>query len=133
MKYNFQGIHILIVEDDLLSVKFLEAILEDSGAKIFIARKGEEAMNIVTNEKVDIVLMDIQLPGMDGNELTRKIKSYDKSIPVLAQTAHALEEDKKKSMEAGCDDYVTKPIDIELITHKIDELIFQFKKRDKKE
>lgn len=128
MSYNWENIQILVVEDDLLSSKFLEAILEDTGASILFTKDGDKAIEEVKKNKVDVVLMDIQLPGMSGNETTRKIKEINMSIPVIAQTAHAMAEDKNISMDAGCDDYVTKPIDMNVLLDKIDILLKKYKK-----
>ncbi|MFP4449146.1 MAG: PAS domain S-box protein [Bacteroidales bacterium] len=128
MSYNWENIQILVVEDDMLSSKFLEAILEDTGASIVFTKDGNDALEEVKNNKVDIVLMDIQLPGMSGNETTRQIKEINMNIPVIAQTAHAMAEDKSKSMDAGCDDYLTKPIDMQVLLDKMDTLLKKYEK-----
>jgi PAS domain S-box-containing protein len=131
MNYNWSGKTILIVEDDPLSSKFLEAILEDSGAQILLAKDGKEAIDIAKkHESLDMILMDIQLPGMNGNEATIEIRKIRENIPVIAQTAHAMPEDKKKSLEAGCDDYITKPINMDLLLDKIESV---FKKYENNE
>ncbi|MFW6095646.1 MAG: response regulator, partial [Bacteroidota bacterium] len=108
--------------------KFLEAILEDTGASIVFTKDGNDALEEVKKNKVDIVLMDIQLPGMSGNETTRQIKEINMNIPVIAQTAHAMAEDKSKSMDAGCDDYLTKPIDMQVLLDKMDTLLKKYEK-----
>ncbi|MFP4605677.1 MAG: PAS domain S-box protein [Bacteroidales bacterium] len=128
MSYNWENIQILVVEDDMLSSKFLEAILEDTGASIVFTKDGNDALEEVKKNKVDIVLMDIQLPGMSGNETTRQIKEINMNIPVVAQTAHAMSEDKSKSMDAGCDDYLTKPIDMQVLLDKMDALLKKYEK-----
>lgn len=128
MSYNWENIQILVVEDDMLSSKFLEAILEDTGASIVFTKDGNDALKEVKKNKVDIVLMDIQLPGMSGNETTRQIKEINMNIPVIAQTAHAMAEDKSISMDAGCDDYVTKPIDMQVLLDKMDALLKKYEK-----
>ncbi|MFP4526480.1 MAG: PAS domain S-box protein [Bacteroidales bacterium] len=128
MSYNWENIQILVVEDDMLSSKFLEAILEDTGASIVFTKDGNDALKEVKKNKVDIVLMDIQLPGMSGNETTRQIKEINMNIPVIAQTAHAMAEDKSKSMDAGCDDYLAKPIDMQVLLDKMDALLKKYEK-----
>ncbi|MFP4019132.1 MAG: response regulator [Bacteroidales bacterium] len=128
MSYNWENIQILVVEDDMLSSKFLEAILEDTGASIVFTKDGNDALEEVKKNKVDIVLMDIQLPGMSGNETTRQIKEINMNIPVVAQTAHAMSEDKSKSMDAGCDDYLAKPIDMQVLLDKMDALLKKYEK-----
>ena len=125
MSYDWSGKTILIVEDDPLSSKFLEAILEDTGADILLAKDGKEAIDITKeHENLDMILMDIQLPGMNGNEATKEIRKIRTNMPVIAQTAHAMPEDKRKSLEAGCDDYITKPINMDLLLDKI-ETVFK--------
>jgi CheY-like chemotaxis protein len=123
MSYNWRNKLILIVEDDILSSKYLEAILEETGVRTMIVQNGNDAMEIIKENPIDLVLMDIQLPGISGNETTIKIKEYNNQIPVIAQTAHAMKEDLKKSMNAGCDDYVTKPINSEVLLKKIENHI----------
>jgi PAS domain S-box-containing protein len=131
MSYDWSGKTILIVEDDPLSSKFLEAILEDTGATILLAKDGQEAIDTAKAQaKLDMILMDIQLPGMNGNEATLEIRKLRGNIPVIAQTAHAMPEDKKKSLDAGCDDYITKPINMDLLLDKMETV---FKKHENNE
>lgn len=103
---------ILIVEDDESNFTFLEHVLKRTGVKLLWAKNGMEAVNISKTETVDLILMDIRMPGMDGYEATEIIKKDNKSIPIIAQTAYALKGEKELSMGAGCDDYIAKPIDI---------------------
>jgi PAS domain S-box-containing protein len=109
---NWKNQLILIVEDEPSNYRYLEAVLKKTEANILYAADGEEAVEIFkNNSNIDIVLMDIQLPKMDGYTTTQKIKEIRKNIPVIAQTAHASDEDRIKSLKAGCDDYISKPID----------------------
>ena len=109
--YNWQDVCILIVEDDYSSYRYLEAVLRKTKATIMHAADGKMAVEMCLKQpEIDLVLMDIQLPGIDGYEATKQIKHYRRNLPVIAQTAHALEEDRGKSMRAGCDDYIAKPI-----------------------
>ena len=128
INYRWENRKILIVEDDMISYKFLEAILKDTGSKLLSAKNAREAINVVKNEKVDVVLMDIQLPGKNGNEATSQIKKINKNIPVIAQTAHAMENDKQKSLEAGCDDYITKPINMKILLNSIANQLKRYNK-----
>ena len=117
---NWQGATILIVEDDPLSMRFLYTILQETGASLMVANNGREALDMVSqHEQLDLILMDVQLPVMNGHEVTSKIRKFNKNIPIIAQTAHAMAEDRTKCMQSGCTDYITKPIDIELLFNKI--------------
>lgn len=105
---------LLIVEDDIISSQLLEITLEPLVKKVICVDNGAEAIEMIReNSEIDIVLMDIQMPYMNGYETTRKIREFNKSIIIIAQTAFAQFGDKEKSIEAGCNDYITKPIDIE--------------------
>lgn len=102
---------ILVVEDNELNSKLLQKMMEPTGAQIIFARDGKPAIEICrTNPNVNVVLMDIQMPEMDGYEATRTIKSIRPDMPVIAQTAYAMAEEKDRIIEAGCDDYLAKPI-----------------------
>jgi CheY-like chemotaxis protein len=102
---------ILIVEDDLVTYEYFSIILRNTGVRILHAQNGVQAIDLCREDPhPDLVLMDIQLPVMDGYTATRKIKGLNSDIPVVAQTAYAMAEDKLKSREAGCDDYLSKPI-----------------------
>jgi two-component system, cell cycle response regulator DivK len=101
---------ILIVEDDQFNYDLLEVILSGLNARILWARSAEDAMHIFNSDRPDLILMDIKLPGKDGYTLTKEFKGLNKDIPIIAQTAYALNGDREKAMEAGCDDYITKPI-----------------------
>lgn len=102
---------ILITEDNPSSFLLLKTILEKTNAQILHSGNGKEAVELChNNPDINAVLMDIQLPVMNGYEATRKIKLYRKDLPIIAQTAHALAEDEVKSKNAGCDDYLVKPI-----------------------
>ncbi len=109
--YNWKDKVILIVEDNELNSKLLERIIEPSGARVLIARDGRPAIEACrSNNDIDIVLMDIQMPEMDGYEATKKIKAIRPDVPVIAQTAYAMAEEREKIIEAGCNDYLSKPI-----------------------
>ncbi len=111
--YNWTGAGILIVEDDPVSHAFLKELFRQTGADLYHAGNGLEAVSQFRKIKnIDLVIMDIQMPEMDGFEATRIIRSLNDNIPVIAQTAFAMSDDKEKMKQAGFDDYVSKPIDI---------------------
>ncbi|NOQ25713.1 MAG: response regulator [Bacteroidales bacterium] len=102
---------ILIVEDDKVSAKLLVEILSDKKINYLIAEDGNEAVKACSeNHNIDLVLMDIKMPDMNGYEATKLIKKKRPELIVVAQTAHAVSEDKEKALKAGCDDFITKPI-----------------------
>ena len=112
-EYNFTGAGILIVEDDPASYTFLSEVFKHTRVKLFHAISGTEAVRqFRENEIIDLVIMDIQLPEMDGYEATRIIKSIKGNIPVIAQTAFAMSGDREKMTLAGFDDYLAKPVNI---------------------
>jgi CheY-like chemotaxis protein len=100
---------ILVVEDDPVSMAYMSEILERTGANVFEAETGRAALSIIDHETIDLVLMDIQLPGISGYETANLIKEKHPGIPIIAQTAHAFAEQKKKCMDAGCNNYLAKP------------------------
>jgi signal transduction histidine kinase len=122
--YNWTNRCFLIVEDDKISYKFLEGVFNKTNAKIYHAEDGLKAIELIKEKpEIEIVLMDIQLPEMSGLEATRTIKQIRKNIPVIAQTANDLAEDKEKCLEAGCVDYISKPINIKLLFKKIHQYL----------
>ena len=102
---------ILIVEDTSSNYYLIENYLKQTGIKIFWAKSGKEAIDLFKSEdKFDLVLMDIQLPGINGYEATKLIKAHNRNVPVIAQTAYALSGEREHSINEGCDDYISKPI-----------------------
>lgn len=107
----WQGKTILIVEDVDSNFSYLAATLKKSGVKILWVKTGEEAIEIIDKGIiVDLVLMDVQLSGIDGYHVTKFIKEKYPDLPIIAQTAYAMLGEKEKSQMAGCDDYLPKPI-----------------------
>jgi CheY-like chemotaxis protein len=103
-----------------LNYKFLEAVLEKTGAKILHASNGQEVVDLVkTIPQIDLVLLDIKMPVKNGYEALADLKKLKSSLPVIAQTAYAAQEEMEKCLLVGCDDYITKPIDINLLSSKI--------------
>lgn len=113
---------ILIVEDVELNVDLLTQILEDD-YNLLIARDGAEGVALTEQHKPDLVLMDISLPVMDGYEATRAIRKSFPSLPIIGLSAHAMQGDAEKAREAGCSDYLTKPIDEALLVMKLKEFL----------
>ena len=102
---------ILIAEDEESNYKFLEVLLSKKGINLLRAENGYEAIEICKGHKqIDLILMDIKMPGMSGLEATMKIKQIKPEIPIIIQTAYAMQNDEKECIEAGCDDYIAKPI-----------------------
>ena len=117
---------ILIAEDVESNFLYLNAVLTRIDATIFWAKNGREAIDIFNQEKkLDLILMDLQMPEMNGYEATRIIKNEDPSIPVIAQTAYAMSDDRKKALEAGCDDYLAKPIKSQALMNIVEKYIHE--------
>ena len=116
---------ILLVEDNEMNRDMLTRRLERKGFDVLIAVDGDEASRAFQASKFDLVLMDINLPGKDGYQLTRELKSNPRTagVPVIALTAHAMVGDREKSIAAGCDEYDTKPVDLPRLLGKIQALL----------
>jgi PAS domain S-box-containing protein len=110
LKYNWHDKKILVVEDDDLNYAFLEAVISQTNATIIRAENGHEALSKCKETTPDIILLDIRLPEMDGFEFTRQLRKSGITIPVIAQTAYAMSGDKHKCLDAGCNDYIAKPL-----------------------
>lgn len=108
--YHFEGKHILIVEDVEVSVELLEEMFSDTGARLTIAKDGLSALAKCTEQNdIDLVLMDIQIPKLDGYAATERIKKIRPDLPIIAQTAYANTREKENALQHGCDDYIAKP------------------------
>jgi CheY-like chemotaxis protein len=118
---------VLIVEDNEMNRDMLSRRLCRKGYEVIIAVDGEEGVFMAASEAPDIILMDMSLPKIDGWEATRRIKANQalKAIPVIALTAHAMTSDRDKALEAGCDDYDTKPIDLPRLMEKLEKLLLR--------
>ena len=112
---------ILIVEDNELSRDMLSRRLRRKGYEVLVATDGQEGIAMAQRELPDLVLMDLSLPDLDGWEATRRLKKDAKTqhIPVIALTAHAMSGDREKAIDAGCDEYDTKPIDLRRLLSKM--------------
>jgi len=101
----------LIVEDMEMNYKYLKSLLKSMGISVLWAKNGNEAVEMAfADNDIDLVLMDIRLPLKDGYEATRIIKEKRPNLPIIAQSANALLDERKKALESGCDDYITKPV-----------------------
>jgi CheY-like chemotaxis protein len=116
---------ILLVEDNEMNRDMLSRRLERKGYEVIMAVDGAEGVAKAESELPDIILMDMSLPILDGWEATRRLKSNDRTrnIPIIAQTAHAMAGDREKCLEAGCDDYATKPVELRVLLEKIEKLL----------
>ncbi len=124
---DFKNKTVLIVEDDEMSAAFLIEMLEGTGASLIHVDNASDAIfKVHDNKFIDIVLMDIQLPDMNGWQATRIIKKVKKKLPVIIQSAFALESHIKKSNEAGCDYFIPKPIDIDRLYEVMEKAILQY-------
>ncbi|MEE4198352.1 MAG: response regulator [Bacteroidales bacterium] len=110
MNKNWEDKIVVIAEDEQINFLFLKAVLKPTQAKIIWTKTGRETIDVCLADKVDLVLMDIKMPDINGLEATLEIKKKHPDLPIVAQTAYAMEEDEKASLEAGCDDYISKPI-----------------------
>ncbi len=129
-EYDYSGKHVLLVEDNELNMEIATAILEETGMRVDCAKDGIEAVNAIDHAPegtYDLVLMDIQMPRMDGYIATREIRTLSNNkkanVPIIAMTANAFEEDKRKAFETGMNGHVSKPISMEAISKVIDEVL----------
>jgi CheY-like chemotaxis protein len=116
---------ILLVEDNEMNRDMLSRRLQRKGYSVLTAEDGEKGLLLARSETPDLILMDISLPVMGGWEVTRLLKSNESTrhIPIIALTAHAWVTDREKAMEAGCDDYDTKPVEFARLSEKIENLL----------
>jgi len=123
-EYNWESKTVLIAEDIASNYNFLRLLLKRSKIQIIWVENGKEAVEKVKAEKnIDILLLDINLPILNGYEAATQIRKIRPDLPIIAQTAYALEGDKEKSIEAGCNDYVSKPIVISKLMSLMDKYL----------
>ena len=116
---------LLYVEDNEMNRDMLSRRLQRRGFEVLIAGDGEQGVTVAAAEKPDLILMDMRLPVLDGWEATRRIKAAPdtRRIPIIGLTAHAMAADRDKCLEAGCDDYDTKPVELGRLLEKIERLL----------
>jgi CheY-like chemotaxis protein len=113
---------ILIVEDNMDTYELVRFILEKNGYETFLAMNGRDGVNAASKQSPDLIIMDLSMPEMDGWTATRIIKNAEKtsSIPLIALTAHVLPGDRQRALDAGCDDYIPKPMDLMELLETVD-------------
>ena len=116
---------VLLVEDNEMNRDMLSRRLTRRGFQVVCAMDGQQGVDLTRSEKPDIILMDMSLPVMDGWEATRRVKSdaATRNVPVIGLTSHAMSGDREKAIEAGCDDYDTKPVELDRLIGKIERLV----------
>lgn len=119
------GGRILVVEDNMDNMTLISDVLQSLNYDVLQAHDGEEGVSVAEQEMPDLILMDLSLPKMDGWTATRILKGNDtlKQIPIIALTAHAMVGDRERALEAGCDDYVSKPINIRELAGKLTQYL----------
>lgn len=115
--------HILVADDDKHTRMLLRAVLESENYTVSTAENGEQALELLDREHIDLVILDVMMPEMDGYEFTRIVRQTDSTLPILMVTAKHLPEDEKKGFLVGTDDYITKPIDEEKLLLRIKALL----------
>jgi len=118
-------VRILYVEDNEDNIYVIKSRLGRAGFTVLIATDGEQGVSMAAAERPDLILMDMRLPVMDGWEATRRIKAQPETrdIPIIALTAHAMTGDREKALEAGCDDFDTKPVEMPRLLEKVRALL----------
>ena len=116
---------VLLVEDNEMNRDMLSRRLIRRGFQVVFAMDGQQGIDLARSERPDIILMDMSLPVIDGWQATRRLKADDatRSVPVIGLTAHAMSGDREKAIEAGCDDYDTKPVELDRLIGKIERLL----------
>ncbi len=116
---------VLLVEDDEMNRDSLSRLLKRRGFEVIIGVDGQEGIAMAQSESPDLILMDMSLPQIDGWEATRRLKAAPdtRSVPIIALTAHAMASDREKALAAGCDDFDTKPIDLDSLIPKMNSLL----------
>src|SRR5579863_7445228 len=122
---HMSGAPILVVDDTPVNLKLMRLLLTHEGYEVRTAERAEDALRMLASYRPELILADIQLPGMNGLEMTRQLKSDPRTnaIKVVALTACAMKEDRDLAMSAGCDDYISKPIDTAALAVKVGELL----------
>jgi CheY-like chemotaxis protein len=116
---------VLLVEDNEMNRDMLSRRLIRRGFQVVFAMDGQQGIDLARSERPDVILMDMSLPIIDGWEASRRLKADDatRSVPVIGLTAHAMSGDREKAIEAGCDDYDTKPVELDRLICKIERLL----------
>jgi DNA-binding response OmpR family regulator len=115
--------HILVVDDDKNTLMYFEAVLKNNGYTVSVAKNGEEALLVMDREHIDLVVLDIMMPKMDGYEFTKSLRESDNYLPILMVSAKQLPIDKNKGFAVGTDDYMTKPVNQDEFLYRIKALL----------
>lgn len=120
-------VKILLVEDNEMNRDMLSRRLQRKGYEVIVAVDGETGVSIAQSELPDLILMDMNLPVLDGWEATKQIRAHQTTtrIPIIAQTAHAMSGDREKCLAVGCDDYIAKPVEFQQLLVKIERLLVE--------
>ncbi len=121
--YDWEDKVILVVEDEHINFRYVQEILRRTNAEVIRAENGKEAIDIVKNTHIDLILMDIKMPVMDGYEATRKIREFNTSVPIIAKTAYVMSGEEEKTKEAGCNAYLTKPLRLHVVLETIEKYL----------
>jgi CheY-like chemotaxis protein len=123
---KFKGVRVLVVEDELINQMVCRQVLQKMGIEVAVAENGQQAIDAVTSDRFDLLLMDCQMPVMDGYLATRSIRATEQAqglprLPIVALTAHAMRGDREACIEAGMDDYLSKPFEISDLQDKLQQ------------
>jgi CheY-like chemotaxis protein len=125
------GIHLLLAEDEPINQMLAVAVLEENGYSVTLANSGRKVLEVFNPKVFQLVLMDIQMPEMDGFETTKAIREIERStgshVPIIAMTAHATGKDRERCLEVGMDGFISKPINVETLKKEIDEILAKLK------
>jgi CheY-like chemotaxis protein len=127
VKQELRACQLLLVEDNLVNQRMAVALLEKHGHSVVVANHGKEALGALACQRFDVVLMDVQMPEMDGIEATVAIREKERQtgqhIPIIAMTAHAMKGDQERFLQAGMDDYIPKPVNIKRLFEVVQRLV----------
>ena len=115
--------HILVVDDDKNTRMYFEAVLKNNNYTVTVAKNGEEALDVMDKEHIDLVVLDIMMPKMDGYEFTKTLRECDNNLPILMVSAKQMPADKNRGFAVGTDDYMTKPVDQDEFLYRIRALL----------
>lgn len=119
--------NILVVDDDKNTRRLMKVVIEEAGYTVYAAADGEEALTFLGEQHIDLILLDVMMPGMDGYEFTKTLRASDNELPIIMVSAKQLPEDIKKGFRVGIDDYMTKPVDEEELLLRIKALLRRYK------
>jgi CheY-like chemotaxis protein len=121
---NLDNRKILVAEDEYFNFRYIERILRDTHVNLVWAKNGEEAVTCFTNDQsIELILMDIRMPGLSGIDAFKQIRSVDRVVPVIAQTAYSYADNEEDLLDAGFSEYIAKPIQREELINKIEKLL----------